>query len=43
MPEENLPEDVVKEIAELLGTSERVVHMMSEDQVIRALVGDDLS
>jgi hypothetical protein len=43
MAGENLPEEVAEEIADLLNTTPRVVQMMTEDQVIKALVGDDLS
>jgi hypothetical protein len=41
--EGNISDDAAKEVADLLGTSVKAVRMMTEEQVIRALVGDNLS
>ena len=43
MAEQNLPQEIAEEIADLLETTPRAVQLMTEDQVIRALVGSDLS
>jgi hypothetical protein len=38
-----MPEDLEAELAELIGTTVERLRRMTEDEVIKALVGDDLS